>query len=245
MSIETEGFTALHSHPAVQRLPAIMLRVAVAECVLDRKPLAATVDALWREDPHVVTALYAAAVQHRAIRQFEARGDPRGMQRLMGRKRRRRTGLLSRRERGITVTDLAKLAGFDREAVACAMEHHGFLVLTTFGGRNGRRMVSEQAEREGLGHNPHGGSTHVAYLEGHAKATPFPVFYPEHVPNILGTLGLPGIRDAAAAIPTKRARLRWLLDHHGYLPNATIAEFAGCLPRAVERGRAKRRSQVI
>lgn len=228
MSTEAEGFTAPQPHPAAFRLPPIMLRAAVAECVLDRKPLAATVDALWREDPRVVTALYEAAVHNRAIWQFEGRIDPHGMRRRMGRRKRRRWGLLSPRKRGITITDLAKLAGFDREAVACAMEHHGFLVLATFGGRNRRRMVSERAEREGLGRNPHGGSTHVAHLEGHAKATPFPVFYAEHIPKILRTLNLPGIRDAAAAIPTKRARLRWLLDHHGYLPSATIAAFAGC-----------------
>jgi hypothetical protein len=67
----------------------------------------------------------------------------------------------------------------------------------------------------------------------------FPVIYPEFAAAILWTLDIPGIRATAAEVPSKRDRLRWLLSHHGYLPNAFIAEVAGCTARAVEKARAR------
>ncbi|WP_439551437.1 hypothetical protein [Falsiroseomonas sp.] len=140
----------------------------------------------------------------------------------------------------MTVSDLAEMAGVDRETMAGALEHNGYLVLVPYGGRQRRRLLSDHAVAAGYGHNADGGLLHVGHLEGFNRASVFPVIYPEHAEAIIWTLDLDGIRDKAVALPGKRKRLRWLLDQHAYLPNARIASLAGCTVSAVEKARARR-----
>ena len=75
-------------------------------------------------------------------------------------------------------------------------------------------------------------------LGGPAKAAPFAVFYPEHVPSIIWSLGRDLIKAAAAKEPNKRTRLATLLREHGYLPDAEVAKLAARTVNGVEKKEA-------
>lgn len=224
------------------RLPAALLRLVVSNCVWDRMSCQQTIDALWRESAADVEAIYREV--SRKLRDVLA--DPlEGRHGLLAeRMLELQEPLLSRPKRGLTVGEMAECAGVDRETMARALEHHGYLELVPYGGPNRRRLVTRQAERAGLGHNPDGSRRRIGHLEGMAKACVFPVFYPEHLDTILWTLDFEGIRARASAIPKKRERLKWLLDAHGYLPDKAIAFWAGCTDRAVKKARARLRAKV-
>lgn len=132
---------------------------------------------------------------------------------------------------GLTVRDLAAMAGVDRETMARALEHHGYLELAPYGGPARRRLVTREAEAAGVGRNVHHGTT------------AFPVFARDHAAGILWTLDFDGVRRSAAALATKRHRLRWLLEHHDHLPAAFLATLAGCTTRAVEKARARGKTE--
>lgn len=224
------------------RLPAALLRLVVSNCVWDRMSCQQTIDALWRESAADVEAIYREV--SRKLRDVLA--DPlEGRHGLLAeRMLELQEPLLSRPKRGLTVGEMAECAGVDRETMARALEHHGYLELVPYGGPNRRRLVTRQAERAGLGHNPDGSRRRIGHLEGMAKACVFPVFYPEHLDAILWTLDFEGIQARGAAITNKRERLRWMLDAHPYLPNATIAEWAGCSEIGVRKARARLAAKV-
>jgi hypothetical protein len=214
-----------------------MLRFAIGEAVRDRRTLASIQQTLWREDAAEVAAIFDS----RHLRDKD--GTPGPVDRRHGLLAERMRELLRpmvwRPKRGLTVGDLAQRAGVDRATMASALEHHGYLELVPFGGRQRRRLLTDCAVNAGYGHNADASQVRVAAVEGFHRAAVFPVIYPEHAASILWTLNLLGIRDGAAALPTKRARLRWLMQHHGYLPNAFISDLAGCTERAVEKARAR------
>lgn len=210
--------------PDDMRLRRSALRMAVLDCILDCKLLPETLGALPREDHGEVAAAYDELMLARDGRLGTQKGGTHGL--LAERMRQLRQPLLSRPKQGLTVRELAERAGVDRETLACALEHHGYLEMVPFGGPNRRRLVTLAAQKAGLGHNPDGSRRHIARLEGRGRASVFPVFYPEYVDSILWTLDFPRIRSAAKAISKKRARLAWLMEHHGYLPNKTIANLA-------------------
>lgn len=145
--------------------------------------------------------------------------------------------------RDVTVRDLAALAAVDRETMARALEHHGYLELAPYGGPSRRRLVTREAEAAGLGKNIDAARFRLARLEGHRRACAFPVFAREHVAAILWTLDFDGIRREVAALPTKRVRLRWLLANHGHLPSAFLASLAECTTRAVEKAKARAKEE--
>jgi hypothetical protein len=227
---------ALDAETAAGRLSSACLRLAVMDLLRRRMRLADILDALWREDPEDVAAVYDALV----LRQLDdAAGMVEGRYGLHAeRLRELRRPLLWRPSRGLTIAELADTAGVDRETMAAALEHHGYLELVPYGGRQRRRLLTDAAVEAGLGHNADAGHVRIGRLEGFNRAAVFPVIYPEHAASVLWTLDLPGIRATAAELPTKRARLRWLLAHHGYLPDRFVAELAGCAVRTVERARA-------
>lgn len=199
--------------------------------------IAAVTARLWREDPAEVTAIVDAitlAGTDDAPSLLDGRHGLRA-ERL----RELHRPLPPRRKQGVTINDMAKGAGVDQETMARALEHHGFLTLAPFGGRQSRRLVSDQAFAAGYGHNCDGSVRRVAQLEGFNRACVFPVFYPEHLPSIMRVLDFDSIREKAAALPSKRDRLRWMMANHGYLPAGFIADVAGCTRWAVEKARAR------
>lgn len=224
------------------RLPPSALRMAVLDCVHARRDRDETQEALWREAPELVGPIFDA-IFRRVQDNLACPVDGRhGL--LAERMRELRQPLLSRPKRGLTVREMAERAGVDRETMACALQHHGYLELVPFGGPNRRRLVTRAAEKAELGHNPDGSRNHVARLEGMNVSSAFPVFYDEHFEAILWTLDFDGIGSKAAAITNKRARLRWLLENHDYLPNKAIAGFAGCTCRAVEKALSRETTKV-
>jgi hypothetical protein len=225
----------------MHRLPALMLRFAILDAIRDRLTLDDILAAFWREDATEVTAVYDAL-------SIRCLGDEPGL--LDGRHglhaermRELRRPLHWRPKRGLTVSDLAEWAGVDRETMAAALEHHGFLELVPYGGQQRRRLLTDNAVLAGYGHNADAAHVRIGHLEGFHRASVFPVIYPEWAGAILWALDIDGIRTNASAVENKRLRLRWLLTHHAYLPNAFIAEVAGCTTRAVEKARARRSAE--
>ncbi len=144
---------------------------------------------------------------------------------------------------GMTVKDIASLHSIRSSTLVALLEHHGFLELAPYGGRQNRRLVTDAAFRGEFGHNviP---ENRIGHLEGFNRSCVFPVFYPERIDRILWCLDLDGIKNEAEAQGTKRKRMAWLLENHPYLPNEEIADIARCSVSGVKQGR-KRRSAPI
>lgn len=197
-----------------------------------QRRLDATQARLWREAPAAVAAVYDAMVLGSADGGDRREGGAHGLQAQQMRALRR--PLPTRDRRGLTLAEVAAVAGLDRETLAVLMEHHGYLELVPYGGRQRRRLVTDRAFAAELGHNADGSTRRVGVVEGHNRACPFPVFYPDQVGAILWTLDHAGIITGAAAVAGKRARLAWLLRCHGYLPTAELAALSGATRRGVE-----------
>lgn len=150
-----------------------------------------------------------------------------------------RRPLPARDRRGLTLAEVATVAGLDRETLVSLLGHHGYLELVPFGGRQRRRLITARAFAAGLGHNVDASRTRIGAVEGAHRACVFPVLYAEAVPCILWTLDHAGIVRGAAAIPGKKDRLAWLLGHHGYLPTAELAALSGYTRRGVELARTR------
>jgi hypothetical protein len=226
-------------------LPDTHLRLAIMDCLRsisrggERPTLANIIERLWREDPINVTAVYDRLILGSADTET-ACGGLHGLH--AERMRELRRPLPQRDRIGKTVKEIALDAGLSRETLACLLEHHGYLELVPYGGRQRRRLVSDAAFQAGVGHNVDASKKRIGWLEGAGKAAVFPVFYPDHVPAILWTLDIEGIRTQAVSIPRKRDRLTWLLSEHGYLPAAEIAFASAYTQRAVEMAKQVRHS---
>lgn len=195
---------------------------------------------LWREDPERVAAAYDA----HSLQELE--GTPEGGH---DRPARRMGGLrrpcLTRPKVGWPLRQIATHAGLPRETLAALMEHHGYIETVTCGGQQRRRLVTDTAFHAGVGHNADGGGRHIGFLEGHNRATLFPVFYPGAVSAILWTLNYQGLADHATSIPNKRQRLQWVMEHHGYLPDAEVARLARYSLQGVEKARGRLRARKL
>jgi hypothetical protein len=205
---------------------------------LSVNPLANVQDRLWREDHFAVAAMYDGAM----LGGLDLMSPPSSGDGCHGLRAERmaelRRPLPYRQRRGMTVAEIAAQSGMRRETLARLMEHHGYLEMVPYGGRQRRRLVTDVAFHAGLGHNVDASQIRIAAVEGVNRAGVFPVFYLECVPDILWTLDYFGIVAAAQDIPSKRERMRWLLDHHGYLPNDELAAIAGYSLSGVEKARS-------
>jgi hypothetical protein len=150
-----------------------------------------------------------------------------------------RRPLLRRDRIGLPLQEIADIAHMPIATLTALLEHHGYIETVPYGGQQRRRLVTDQAFYAEFGHNVDGGAARIAHLEGHNRASVFPVFYPEVVSAILWTLDLEGIAAHAASITNKHQRLQWLLGAHSYLPNAEIARLGGCSRGGVEKARAR------
>lgn len=210
---------------ALGELSLAHLRLAVGDCIIRPQPLSLdeTIAALWREDPTVVGRVFDAMTSNRA----DHREEPTGRHGLLAatmRELRRPPPKID--QRGLQINDIATQAGIARETLCALLEHHGYLELVFHGGRQRRRLVTQQAIDAGFGQNIDPSGVRLA-LEGAAKVAAFPVFFLEWVPKILWTLDYARLREHANAIPSKRVRLHWLLMQHAYLPRKELAALSG------------------
>ena len=244
------------------RLDAAALTLAVGFAMQDQ-PLGTEGDtqlariqaSLWREDPETVAEVYHR-LRHKGWGERE--GAPRDPNAPLARDLRTaaRHALVERltegwthpatrkakpRQRsqrhGLGVSDLAARAGVPREAMARALEHHGYLELVPYGGSQKRRLVTEPAETAGYGRNVNPAFSRSAKLDGANRASPFAVFYPDRVPELLARLDFAGIAEKVAALPDRRGKLAFLLEHHAYLPDDFIAGLTGYSRPGVRRAR--------
>lgn len=126
---------------------------------------------------------------------------------------------------GLTVTDIAERIETDKETAARLLERAGWLVMAPHGGTQQRRIVPDSVILRGDGDN----------IRDEKSGQCFPVFAPERIENIVWTLGWDKIVAGANMQPTKKAQARWLLDHHSYLPDKTIAQMSGAGLRTIKR----------
>ena len=218
-------------------LPDASLRLAIADAVVGKVNADTLVEKLFREDPELVLALYHEVAANRARTDESLSGHARRSE------RRKRRPLPSRNRMGMTLATIAQQSGIAVATLTALLEHHGFLELVPFGGLQKRRLVTDEAFRAELGHNVTP-ANRIGHLEGFNRAAVFPVFYSEKLADILWCLDFKSIKGAVAALPDKRQRLAWLLEHHGYLPDAEIAHIAGNHRRTVIRARRRDASEM-
>lgn len=197
--------------------------------------LAAMRERLWREDPEEVGRIYHTILMGNPEGSLPEGGNRHDV--LSARMRKMRRPMLYRRKRGLTLQDIATIAGLERATLAALMVHREYLELVPYGGSQRRRLVTERAFYAGLGHNADGSHLRIARLEGMGRAVVFPVFYPERVSDILWSLDHAGIVAGASSIGGKRERMKWLLHHHGYLPDAELAKLGGYSLIGVKKAR--------
>lgn len=216
------------------------LRLAVADCLRETNPERRNLDAilkrLWREPKKAVINAYDALL----FGSLEVQGDGGGrcVGLLATRMRALRRPLPRRDKPGMGVEDVARALDMDRETLVRLMERHDLLELVPFGGHQRRRLVSDRAFREGLGHNVDPGSARSPRLDGHARSMVFPVFYADALDMLRERLGWNDIQSAAASIKDKRLRMRWLLTSQADLPDKTLAGLGGYSLRGVKKARA-------
>lgn len=229
------------------KMPRANLRLAVGDVLrswpAEGRSLTAAFDRLWREDPTEVEELYCA-VDEAALEGFEQDHllgrDGTGMHGLLAaRMRELNRPLWQRNKSGMTIHEVASRIGVSTETAVRLLIHNGYIESVPFGGRQHRRLLTDQAVRAGIGHNVDPKGRRSTWLDGHQRAAVFPVFYPEHIATIIWTLGWGLIVSAVTTAPTKKAKLAYLLEEHDYLPDSEIAKLAGYKRDGVLRARRR------
>ena len=194
---------------------------------------------LWREPASDVIETYDAMVFGGLDTPRALEGARNGL--LAAKMRDLRRPLLRRDKSGLRVSEAAAQLHMERETLARLMVRHGILELVPFGGRQSRRLVTDQAFYEGLGHNVDPSSLHSPRLSGHSRSSVFPVIYADQLSRIAERLGWSVLQDTAASIRDKRSRMRWLLAEQADLPDEALATLSGYSLRGVKKARALRR----
>jgi hypothetical protein len=232
---------------AVDTLPRAHLVLSVAQALHDGLPLEAVAERLWREDPSEIAGIFdrvaTASLDHAAERPYGRLEELRREAIAEA----RRAAPKPQRSCGLTLDAIAERTSMARATLVALLEHHGILELAPCGGTQRRRLLSDVAVRNGLGHNVQPGAKRVAALEGFGKAAPFPVLYEERLTEVLWCLDAEGIAKEAERHARRADRLPWLLAHHGYLPGDELARLSGYSVRAVRMAQAgpELHSQVI
>lgn len=227
-------------------LPSSHLRLALHDILrsprfTDRAPERAQ-ERLWREDPQRVLATYDDIVMDRFdATLFDTSSGRHGLR--AERMRELHRPILSRDRIGLTVSEMAARAGLPQETMARLLEANGYLELCPFGRLQNRRLLTQRAAEVGLGHNVDASQCRSVRLDGPARAVVFPVFYEDRADDIIWSLGWDLIVRSCQAELTKKRRLRYLLDAHGYLPDAAIGTLSGYTLDGV--GRARKRVRML
>ncbi|MBP0465863.1 hypothetical protein J5Y09_18195 [Roseomonas sp. PWR1] len=214
------------------------LALAVADCVLRGLCPDTACAALPREDPLRVRAMHEAVLASREdvfVEPLPGRGAKRGKRGGT----RRPSGRAH--ARGLTLSEIEEETGISRSTLKAAMIHQGYLA-DAYHGRQRRTLVTEAAERAGLGHNVETTGKHSPRISGFARSAPFPVFFADRLDDVLWTLDLGRIAAHCARLADKRRRLEWLVRWHHYLPNDELKRLSGMSQRSVEAAAAKARA---
>lgn len=211
------------------------LRLAIATAIVDRIPLETIQDRLWREDRDHVAHLYTE------IALMRMGMDPVSSSAVQ-RERAKQPKPQTRDAMGVPVAALAELWGMDQATLRALLEYHGFLSMA-WHNRQRRLLVSNAVFQAGYGHNVTP-SNRIGHLEGHNVACVFPVFYPDRLEEIREVLGYEGIRAMVDGLPSKKAKLAYLMADHSYLPDKEIAQLAGYSLSGVEKARAREQQRA-
>lgn len=135
---------------------------------------------------------------------------------------------------GLQMAEAANRLDVSQATLSALLEHHMILELVPYGGRQNRRLLSEEAERAGLGHNvcPWG---RVPCIEGMRRSAPFPVIYEDRLKDILWVTDWETIQLKVWQFTSRKQRLEWLVENHRYLPVAEIAALSGYSERTTKR----------
>lgn len=246
-------------------LTEVRIRLSIMDLFRDRRTsLTEAQDALYRDVPEVVARLHEAITETHWGRSRLAMGDYGSLMELPLLSEPEATTArpkplhipkpptrpkAQRKERGLTIQAIADRSdlwgeGLDchhhhpgKEALYRLLEENGWLERAPFGREQSRWFVTDKAVEGGYGQTVDPSNVHSLTLSGGRKAFPFPVFYEDKVKDVLWTLGWDMILKAVDALEDKKARLAWLLDHHSYLPNMTLAQLSGMGIATVERRR--------
>lgn len=224
-------------------------------------------DALYREDPELVSRLHKAVTESRWGRSrltmgrmalYEDLSFPRfssGSDRP--RPKRLHVNELDprpkRKERGVTVKEMASDVSLwgacavmpDREALTRLLQFHGWIEWAPFGRDRSRWFASDEAVEGDYGQTVDPSEKRSFAIGGPESCFPFPSFYQDKVKDIVWTLGWDTILDHLGTLATKKDRLAWLMAQHGYLPAKTISELAGVGIATVKRWKAKNDTQRL
>jgi hypothetical protein len=152
------------------------------------------------------------------------------------------TATSTSRGRGLTVQEAARSLGIPRLAFVALCEHHGLLELRPFEGLQQRRFVTATAEATKIGWNANMMRLR-SIRRAHRNAWPFAVFAPQRLPDVAWMLDWPGLVGATVAMDGRGAKLAFLLDQHGYLPDQIIADLSGYSRSAVQKVRGQQGAQ--
>ncbi|MBS0980189.1 hypothetical protein [Acetobacter thailandicus] len=128
---------------------------------------------------------------------------------------------------GLSITDLSKLIGTDKQTTKRLLEAEGWLEVSGYNGTQKRALIPDYIILKGYGNN----------LTEQKKGIPFPVFNPEYAKDIIWTLGWDKITKGVNEQHTKKEKATWLMTNHGYLPDKTLAELSGSGLRTIKRYR--------
>ncbi|GBR47306.1 hypothetical protein GRO01_21800 [Gluconobacter roseus NBRC 3990] len=222
-------------------------------------------DALYRDDPEMVARLHQTVTEspwghsrlamgdYGLLEELPLLSDPEGLsgKRLRHDDKAPLRPQAQRKERGVIVKEMASDVSLwgdgdlspdcavmpDREALCRLLQENCWLKRAPFGREQSRWFVTDTAVEGGYGQTVDPSNIHSLKISGGKKSFPFPVFYEDKVRDVIWTLGWDIILNTVSALKDKKARLAWLLTHHSYLPNKTLADLSGMGIATVERRR--------
>lgn len=215
-------------------------------------------DALYRDDPELVSRLHKAVIEshwghsrlsmgdYGSLNELPLLSEPQGLRsrRPCHHDAQPPTRPQARRKRGLTIQEIAGRGDLwgegpspDKAALYRLLEENCWLERAPFGREQCRWFVTDKAIEGGYGQTVDPSNLHSLKLSGGKKSFPFPVFYEDRMRDVIWTLGWDIILKTVSALKDKKARLAWLLTHHSYLPNKTLAELSGMGIATVERRR--------
>lgn len=229
----------------------VRIRLSIMDLIKKRKAsLKDAQDALYRDDPELVAQCHQTITVNLLHRSRLIGKDYDPHSHFARHRSKASSGPKAQRKRGMTIRDIASRGDLwgamqslgegpfpDKATLYRLLEENCWLERAPFGREQSRWFVTDKAVEGGYGQTVDPSNTHSLKLSGGKKSFPFPVFYEDKVRDVVWTLGWDVILKTVSALKDKKARLAWLLTHHPYLPNKTLAELSGMGIATVERRR--------